>query len=95
MKIATVIKTWYTHTNIWCNLEFFTVILLESKDNEIIKNHFYFQWLYWTETRVESLLKEKWYENFYTYWNYWKIKKKDIYKNTLSETEVIEFINNL
>lgn len=95
MKIATVIKTWYTYTNIWCTWEFFTVILLESKDNEIIKNHFYFQWLYWTETRVESLLKEKWYENFYTYWNYWKIKKKDIYKNTLSETEVIEFINNL
>lgn len=88
IQLFTIIKTWYTSGTYGCSWEQFTVIIIEwDKTNSIL-----FEGLYGTEDRIASLLKEKWFNQFYSYANYGKISRKKIRKNTLSEYQAIEEI---
>ena len=82
-QLFTIIKTWYTCTN-----EQFSLIVIEWEKTDTIL----FEWLYWAEERLASIMKEKWFSQFYSYANYGRITKKDIRKNTLSEYQAIEYI---
>lgn len=89
-KLFTIIKTWYTAGTYGCTWEQFTAIIIEWEQTNTIL----FEWLYGTEERIASLLKDKWFIQFYSYANYGKISRKEIRKNTLSEHQAIEEIKN-
>lgn len=94
--IATIIKTWYTKNIYWCNWEYFNLQIIFI-DWDIIENNktYNFKWLYWVENRVQTLLKEKWIKVLYNQCNFWQLNKKDIYPNTLNETEILKELNIL
>lgn len=94
--IATIIKTWWTWSRgTWCTWEYFNLQLITINWDEINNRTFNFEWLYWVESRVQALLKEKWATILYNSVNYWQLKKKDIYPNTLTETEILKELNIL
>ena len=93
MKLYTIIKTWYSagiYGNTW---EYFTCIYTEEYNWQLVMNRFSFVWTYWPEERIREAMTKKGFIYYYTWGNYGRINKKDVYKNTLNESEAIQFID--
>lgn len=97
-KIYTIIKTAYSAWVYGNTGEYFTCIYTkeyEYKGEKFLQfDYFYFKGMYGPEERIKEEMEKKGYVKSYTWGNYGKVSKKDLYKNTMSETEAINYIKN-
>jgi len=84
MKKFTTIKVGYTAGIYGCSGEYFTTIILNNDDVKFI-NH---NGLYGSEHRINSILKDAGYKEFYTPSTYGKLTRKDIPKTMFSSEHV-------
>jgi len=91
MKKFSTIKVGYTAGVYGCSGEYFLTIIM--RDTEMF--HVYHYGMYGSEERVNAVLKNAGYEEYYISSWYGKMTKKDVGKRFLSEYTAIEEVKNI
>jgi hypothetical protein len=87
-----MLKTGYTSGVYGRTGEYFNLMIVKTSP-ELDFNTYKFHGLYGAENRVEQVLKDKGYQKIPSDANYGKLKRLDITKDTMSESTVINQLN--